>query len=167
MNSFHHAGLCFTSQNIGARKFERLNKIAFCCISCVILFGASLSALAFVFRDPLLSLYISSNDASLDAVLAAGITRMRYVCVPYFICGMMDVASGILRGLGKAWTPLIISTLGACVLRIVWIYTIFPLNPTLDNLFLSYPISWALTVTAHCIAIYLSRRKMAPKTSSI
>ena len=160
MNAFYHAGLCFTSQNIGARKYDRLTRIAVSCIICVIAFGSTLSALAFTFRIPLLSLYISSSDSNLDAVLAAGMTRMKYVCIPYFICGMMDVASGLLRGLGKAWTPLIISTVGACVIRIVWIFTIFPLSRTLDNLFISYPISWAITVTAHFTAIYLTRRKM-------
>ena len=161
MNSFHHAGLCFTSQNLGARKYERLNRIAVCCIGAVVFFGSILSALAFGFRIPLLSLYISGKDANLDAVLSAGVTRMTYVCVPYFLCGTMDVASGLLRGLGKAWTPLIISTIGGCVFRILWIVTIFPLNPTIDNLFISYPISWALTVTAHLTAIYFTRKKMA------
>lgn len=160
MNSFHHAALCFTSQNLGARKYERLNKIAVCCIGSEIFFGVGLSTLAFSFRIPLLSLYISSADANLNAVLQAGITRMSFVCVPYFLCGMMDVASGILRGLGKAWTPLMISTIGGCVFRLVWIFAIFPFNPTLSNLFISYPISWALTVTAHFTAIYLTRRSM-------
>lgn len=160
MNSFHHAALCFTSQNIGAKKHERLNKIAFSCIGCEIFFGATLSTLAFTFRIPLLSLYISSADANLSAVLAAGVTRMTYVCIPYFMCGLMDVASGLLRGLGKAWTPLIISTIGGCIFRIIWIATIFPLNPTTDNLFISYPISWCLTFTAHFTAIYLTRKKM-------
>ena len=166
MNSFYHAGLCFTSQNIGARKYGRLTKIAVSCVCSVILFGVSLSALAFTFRIPLLSLYISSSDANLDAVLAAGVTRMTYVCLPYFLCGMMDVGSGLLHGLGKAWTPLIISTIGACVIRIVWIFTIFPLNPTTDNLFISYPISWAITVTAHFTAVILTRRKMAKQLIS-
>ena len=79
---------------------------------------------------------------------------------------MMDVGSGLLRGLGKAWTPLIISTIGACVIRIVWIFTIFPLNPTTDNLFISYPISWAITVTAHFTAVILTRRRMAKQLIS-
>ena len=166
MNSFHHAGLCFTSQNLGARKYERLNRIAFSCIGCVILFGVTLSTIFYTFREPLLLLYISGNDANLDAVLAAGATRMMYVCAPYFLCGMMDCCSGLLRGLGKGWTPLIISILGACAIRIIWIFTIFPLNPTTDNLFISYPISWAITVAAHITAIVLTRKKMSQQQTS-
>lgn len=166
MNSVYHAALCFTSQNIGAKKYDRLNRITFSCVICVILIGISLSALAFTFAPQLLSLYISNTDASLDAVLAAGITRMTYVCIPYFLCGLMDVGSGLLRGLGKAWTPLIISTLGACVLRIVWIVTIFQLNPVLDMLFISYPISWGVTLLTHFTAIFITRKKMTYELSA-
>ena len=165
MNSVYHAALCFTSQNIGAKKYERLNRIMASCVICVSCFGITLSILAFSFAPQLLTLYISASDANLDAVVAAGITRMRYVCVPYFLCGLMEVGSGILRGLGKAWTPLVISTLGACVLRIVWIATVFRLDPTLDMLFVSYPISWGITLLAHFTAVFFARRKMAMKTA--
>ena len=161
MNSVYHAALCFTSQNIGAKRYDRLNRIMYSCIFCVLIVGIPLSLLAIAFTPQLLSLYISNADSNIEAVMAAGIIRMRYVCLPYFLCGLMDVGCGLLRGLGKAWTPLIISTLGACVLRVVWVALIFPLNPTLEMLFLSYPISWAATMVAHFTAVFFSRRKLA------
>ena len=160
MNAFYHATLCFTSQNIGARKFDRLNRILVCCIGSVICVGVALSFLFFSFAPQLLSLYISSADGERDAVIAAGITRMKYVTIPYFVCGLMEVATGALRGIGKAWTPLIISTLGSCVFRVLWVATIFRMDPTLDTLFIVYPISWIVTLAAHLTALFLARRNM-------
>ena len=160
MNSVYHAALCFTSQNVGAKRFDRLNRITLSCLFCVLIVGIPLSLLATVFAPQLLSLYISAADSSVQAVLDAGVVRMNYVCLPYVLCGLMDVGCGILRGHGKAWTPLIISTLGACVLRVIWVALIFPLNPTLEMLFVSYPISWAATMIAHFIAVFFTRRKL-------
>lgn len=160
MNSVYHAALCFTSQNIGARKYDRLNKIIASCFGTVLLIGVPLSLLAYRFGPQLLSLYIADSDADREAVIAAGMNRMVFVCAPYFLCGLMEVFCGLLRGLGKAWTPLVISALGSCVLRIVWIYTIFQTDPTLDMLFISYPISWALTAATHCIVLFITKRKL-------
>lgn len=159
MNAFYHATLCFTSQNMGARKYDRLNRILFCCISSVTCVGVFLSALFFLFGPQLLSLYVPATDSQRDAVISAGILRMSYITVPYFVCGLMEVATGALRGIGKAWTPLIISTLGSCVFRVLWVATVFRLNPTLDVLFLVYPISWVITLAAHLTALFFARRK--------
>lgn len=161
MNAFYHAALCFTSQNMGARKYERLNTVLISCVLGVTFIGFPLSLLAYAFGPQLLSLYISSSDANLADVIQAGMVRMKYVCIPYFLCGLMEVGSGVQRGLGKAWTPLIISTVGACVLRIVWIVTVFRLAPMLDMLFISYPISWGITLSAHFFVIFLTRKAMS------
>ena len=160
MNAFYHATLCFTSQNVGAKKYDRLNKVLFCCIASVIVTGLTISSLVYIFGPNLLSLYISSSDADRDAVIAAGMTRLTYVALPYFLCGLMEVACGALRGIGKSWTPLIISLLGACVFRIFWVSVVFRAFPTLEVLYLSYPISWAITPTAHFIVLYFCRKKM-------
>lgn len=165
MNSVYHAALCFTSQNIGARKYDRLNKVIVSCVVTDLLIGITLSALAYGFGPQLLSLYISGGDADRDAVIAAGMNRMAFVCAPYFLCGLMEVFCGLLRGMGKAWTPLVISALGSCVLRIVWVYTVFAANPTLDTLFISYPISWALTALTHSVALFFTKRSLTRRTT--
>lgn len=166
MNSVYHAALCFTSQNIGAKKYDRLNRVIASCFGTVLVIGVPLSLLAYRFGPQLLSLYIAASDADREAVIAAGMNRMAFVCAPYFLCGLMEVFCGLLRGLGKAWTPLVISALGSCVLRIVWIFTIFRANPTLDMLFISYPISWALTATTHCIVLFLTKRKLTKQLAA-
>lgn len=166
MNSVYHAALCFTSQNIGAKKYDRLNRVIASCFGTVLVIGVPLSLLAYRFGPQLLSLYIAASDADREAVIAAGMNRMAFVCAPYFLCGLMEVFCGLLRGLGKAWTPLVISALGSCVLRIVWILTIFRANPTLDMLFISYPISWALTATTHCIVLFFTKRKLTKQLAA-
>lgn len=165
MNAFYHAALCFTSQNVGARKFERLNKVLFSCVACVVFVGISVALLVYMFGPQLLSLYIPNSDADRDAVIAAGMVRLTYVALPYFLCGLMEVATGALRGIGKSWTPLVISLLGACVLRIIWVMVIFKAFPTLEVLYLSYPITWTITPTVHFIALFFARKKMKQKLS--
>ena len=114
--------------------------------------------LVWTFREPLLSIYITD---SLDAI-AFGTIRLTYISLPYFVCGLMDVTTGALRGLGKSFAPMVISVLGICGLRIVWIYTIFqiPQFHTPDCLYLSYLISWVITFAIQMAAfIRLYRRQ--------
>ena len=166
MNSFYHATLSFTSQNMGAKKYDRLNRVLFSCVGSVIATGITISLLIYSFGPQLLSLYVSANDPDRDAVLAAGMVRLTYVGLPYFLCGLMEVVTGALRGIGKSWTPLIISTIGACFFRIFWVSVVFRAFPSLEVLYWSYPISWLITPTAHFIALYLARRKMAAEIRS-
>ena len=93
-----------------------------------------------MFGEPLLSLYTAD-----PAVVAVGMERMWIVCGPYFLCGMMEVMTGVLRGVGYSILPMVVSLMGACVFRIAWVVTIFAAVPTLPCLMLSYPVSWALT----------------------
>lgn len=167
MNAFYHASLSFTSQNVGAKKYERLNRVLFSCVASVIATGLTVSSLVYCFGPKLLSLYVASDDPERDVVIAAGMVRLTYVGLPYFLCGLMEVATGALRGIGKSWTPLIISTLGACVFRIFWVSVVFNAFPTLEVLYYSYPISWFITPTAHFIALYLARKKMNKSLSNI
>src|SRR5699024_7980119 len=99
-------------------------------------------------------------DADRDAVIAVGMVRLTYVGLPYVLCGLMEVGSGVLRGLGRSWLPLIISVMGACVLRIIWVYTVFAANPTLETLYLSYPVSWFVTPLAHFTALFFVHRQL-------
>ena len=150
MNTFQQAVTCFASQNVGARKPRRIFAAMKASMVWAILVGVILGALSCVFGKPLLSMY--SSD---PAVIAAGMERQLIVCAPYFLCGMMDVMTGALRGIGYSILPMAVSILGACVFRIVWVVTIFRAIPTLRCLMVSYPVSWLLTFIALVIFLHL------------
>ena len=160
MNAFSQGALTFVSQNMGAKKYSRINKIAIISCLCGAVAGVVLGNLAFLFGKPLISIYDSRPD-----VIEAGLIRMGLVCCFYFTCGLMDCIVGSIRGMGFAVTPTIVSMLGACGLRILWICTIFsvPENHTEFMLFLSYPLSWTITFLTHLIC-YIFMRKKFPKT---
>jgi len=140
MNTFQQAITCFAGQNIGAHKPRRILSSMKASMVWAVLFGVVLGSLSCVFGEPLLGLY--SSD---PAVIAAGMERQIIVCAPYFLCGMMDVMTGVLRGIGYSLLPMIVSILGACAFRILWVMTVFAAVPTLGCLMISYPVSWALT----------------------
>lgn len=158
MNAFHHTALSFTSQNYGGGRYDRINKVLGWCLLFVTIVGGSLGVLFYIFAIPLLSIY--SNDMQ---VISYGIVRMSLICVPYFLCGLMDTMVGSLRGLGYSVMPMIVSLLGACVFRIVWINTVFQAQRTLDVLYVSYPISWFATFAIHVICFIIVRRKIRKK----
>lgn len=156
MNSLYQASLSFTSQNVGAGKLQRVVPILLRCLGVVLTVGVGLSGLALIFNHQLLGIYSSDQE-----VIRYGLGRLEVVCATYFLCGMMDVVCGSVRGLGSSVVPTIVSLTGACGLRILWIYTIFAENRTLFFLYLSYPITWVITFSAHlvCFFIFLHRRK--------
>ncbi len=156
MNSFSQAALTFTSQNIGAAKYSRINRIALISCSCAAATGFVLGMLAYIFGEFLLGIYDPRPE-----IIQPGMTRMSLVCVFYFTCGLMDCIVGAIRGMGYAITPTIVSMLGACGLRMLWIFTIFaiPEYHTEFMLFLSYPLSWIITFLVHFICFIFMRRK--------
>ena len=161
MNSCYQSTLSFTSANIGAGKYERINKILRCGLLCVVAVWAILGlGVAMTFSRPLLSIYTSGDEA-----INAGVHRMMYVCGTYFLCGIMDVMVGSLRGMGYSVTPMIVSLLGACGLRLVWLGTVFQMEQfhTPDTVYLSYPVSWVITVAAHVICFFICRRRLKKK----
>lgn len=160
MNSISQASLTFTGQNIGARRYDRIPKILGVCSLLVCAIGFLIGAAAYLFAPQLLNLYIDQTAENIDQIISTGITRMLYVAVPYFICGEMEVLAGVMRGCGYSLTPMIVSTLGACGFRILWIYTVFAANHTLPTLYISYPISWILTSLVHLICFAIVWRKM-------
>ncbi|MBQ7574109.1 MAG: MATE family efflux transporter [Clostridia bacterium] len=155
MNAFHQAAVTFCSQNYGANKLDRVDKSLAYSEFLVVLVGVLLGGVAFLFGRSLLSIY--STDA---AVIDAGMRRMSCVCLAYALCGMMDVFVGGLRGIGYSVMPMIVSLLGACGLRLLWIGTVFLLNPTDTMLYLSYPVSWAITALVHFICYMVVRKKV-------
>ncbi len=166
MNSVYQTALTFVGQNVGAGKYDRLKKIMFLCVGMVMVIGLVMGEGVFLLGRYLLRLYV--NEANSAAVIAAGMNRLSIICSAYFLCGLMDVACGILRGMGKAVQPMIVSLLGSCIFRIVWVKAVCPLYP--DNilvLYISYPISWILTLTVHyilCIYFYRSYKKRSRGT---
>lgn len=154
MNAVYQTALSFTSQNIGAKKYERIDKILLQCLFTVTVIGLFMGIGAYLFAQPLLSLYTDSKE-----VIEYGIIRLGIICVPYFLCGIMDVFVGSLRGLGYSIMPMLVSFSGACLFRMIWIFTVFTVNHTLFTLYISYPISWFLTAFIHCICYLIVRRK--------
>lgn len=156
MNAFHQAAVSFVGQNMGAGKFGRINKIAVRSLICVIVTGCLLGNLAVLFGQPLLSIYSSKEE-----VIADGMVRLQMICGMYALCGMMDVMVGILRGLGYSVMPMIVSLIGACGLRLLWIFTIFQIPDfhTTKMLYLSYPVSWTITFMVHVICFFVVRRR--------
>ncbi len=162
MNSFSQGALTFTSQNIGAGKYSRLNKITFTSCTCSAVTGLVLGNAAYLAGEMLLRIYDSRPE-----VIDTGMTRMFMVCCFYFTCGLMDCIVGNIRGMGYAVTPTIVSLLGACGLRILWILTFFrlPQFHSLKLLFISYPVSWIITFITHLICFYFMIKKF-PKTDT-
>lgn len=158
MNAFHHTALSFTSQNYGAGKYERINKVAGWCLFLVTVVGITVGGAFYLLREPLLKIY--NNDPQ---VIAFGMIRMLYICIPYFLCGLMDTMVGALRGLGYSVMPMIVSLMGACAFRIVWLKTAFAANPTLEVLYISYAISWLVTFLVHAVCFVIARGRINKK----
>ena len=155
MNAFHQTALSFTGQNMGGKKYERIKPILHICLISVLVVGSTMSLFFFIFRFPLLRLYSSDSE-----VIAYGIIRMKVIFSTYFLCGIMDVLVGSIRGIGYSILPMIVSLLGACGLRILWVFTAFRLVPTLTTLYVSYPISWGITFMAHLICFKILYKKI-------
>ncbi len=147
MNAVYQGAITVTSQNVGAKKPQRVRRIMYSCMGIVSAVGSLVSGAIYLFRAPLLALYGVKEGAEGLAALAysTAVKRFHYSCCLYILCGLMDVLSGVLRGLGRSVTSMLISLIGACLFRLVWIWTVFAANPTLDMIFVSYPISWLLT----------------------
>lgn len=155
MNAFYQAAISFMGQNVGAGKYSRVNKILISAETCVIAVGLILGTVVVLFAEPLLGIYTDS-----PAVVQAGVVRLSIICSIYCLCGMMDVMVGALRGLGYSIAPMIVSLLGACVFRLVWIATVFQMDRfhTIETVYISYPISWTLTFFAHLLTFVIVRR---------
>ena len=154
-NSVYQASVTFTSQHHGAKKYKRVGTVMRCCYFVTALVAITAAAIILLLRRPLVGLYIQNGD---PVSIETAYTRFYVMVIPYFLLAFMEVGSGILRGLGKSTLSTLISLIGSCVLRLVWIYCIFPLRPTLTMVYLSYPVSWALTAATHFLVSMLVRR---------
>lgn len=160
MNAVYQTNLSFTSQNIGAGKYSRINRILFQCLMLVTGVGLVLGILVNLLAPLLLSFYTTEPE-----VIAYGQERLFIIAGFYFLCGLMDTMVGSLRGMGYSFEPMIVSFLGACGSRILYIVTLFrlPFFHTLSWLYIGYPVSWALTFGCHFITFWIIRKKF-PET---
>ncbi len=160
MNSFHQAAISFTSQNYGAGNIKRIYKILRSSLICVTVVGIVFGNLEVIFGESLLRIYSSSND-----VIEAGIVRLGFVARTYALCGIMDVMVGMIRGIGYSVMPMIVSLMGACVFRLVWVATIFRMEKfhTVQVVYASYPISWVITISVHIVCFIWVMKKVKEK----
>ncbi len=161
MNAIYQAAITFTGQNVGARRYDRISRVAVAALLAVSGIGLALGGVLMLFMRPLFSIY--TND---EAVIAAAAVRSSIIAPTYFLCGMMDSMVGLLRGMGASLTPMVVSLMGACGFRILWIVLIFPLSPTLKMLYTSYPVSWGITFLAHFVCFLIIKRKKFPVTKT-
>lgn len=159
MNSVYQASLTFVGQNVGAKKYDRINKVQGVCLVLVTIIGLVFGVTTYCFGEPLLSIYLPNDPEAIPY----GVIRMSYIALPYFLCGMMEVMVGGQRGMGMSFIPMINALLGSCVLRIVWISTVFAADPTLFTLYISYPISWAVTTLAHAVFYFIKLHSLKKK----
>lgn len=161
MNACHQTALSFTSQNFGAGKWKRIGRVLLECLAMVTCVGLVMGWTAYLLGHQLLGIY--SSDPK---VIEVGMLRLSVICTTYCLCGIMDVLVGQLRGLGYAVMPMIVSLLGACGFRILWIFTVFQEHRSLRTLYISYPVSWTLTAAVHLICYLAIRKKLTSYLSA-
>ena len=162
MNAFAQAAVTFTSQNMGARRYDNLDRVMRNCLLCSIVTGLVLGGGASLLGKQLLHFY--SSD---EVVVTAGLARMHIICTTYLLCGGMDVLASCLRGRGYSVMPMIVSLVGSCLLRLVWIATVFQLFRSTTTLYISYPISWILTALVHFICLMVVRKKLHAESAAM
>ena len=154
MNAFYQTALTFTSQNYGACQCRRVDRIMELCLAYTVAIGAALGGAAVLFGQQLAAIYAPGEPE----VIAQTLLRMRITCTTYFLCGLMDTQVGVLRGLGYSMVPMIVSLVGACGLRLIWVAFVFPLVGTPAALYVSYPVSWLVTAIFHCVFFFRVRK---------
>ena len=158
MNAFQQTATNFTGQNYGAKQYKRIRRITGICLVSVTVVGLSLGSLCYAFGRKLLGIYITDSPEAIEY----GILRMSYIAIPYFLDGVMEVMTGVLRGMGRSALPMAVTVAGVCVFRVAWLFTVFaiPKYHTLNVLYISYPISWILTFTVEVIAYLALMKKL-------
>lgn len=150
-NAFQATAVAFAAQNYGAKRLDRVKRVYLLCIACASAVAIVTGWLIYLFAEPLLGIYLP-GDA--DAI-AFGIIRLKYICLPYFILALMDVTVGILRGMGSAILPTVVSIIGSCGIRLMWVFTVFKAFSTPDVLYISFPLAWLVTLLALLVSYFL------------
>ena len=158
VNSITQACMSFTSQNYGVGKLKRMDKVLRDCVILSISIAAVLGGLAYCFGPQILTVYTSDPK-----VINCGMEILAYTSITYFLCGIMDLFPGALRGMGYSAVPMVLSVIGTVGTRIVWVFGIFPNHRSLSVLFVSYPVSWILTIVLQVVCFYFVRKRVHQK----
>lgn len=158
--AFALAAMSFTGQNYGGRKYKRIMKSMYICTGCACSIMIAGAALCLLFQNQLLGIFNPDPE-----VIQWGAMRFRYQMVFYFILAIMEVQNSSLRGLGHSFFPMLITLMGACVFRVAWVYTIFPMYRCMENLLISYPVSWTLVTLVNGLLLFFVCRKMLIRAS--
>ena len=158
VNSITQACMSFTSQNYGVGKLKRMDKVLRDCAILSISIAAVLGGLAYCFGPQILTIYTSDPK-----VINCGMEILAYTSITYFLCGIMDLFPGALRGMGYSAVPMVLSVIGTVGTRIVWVFGIFPNHRSLSVLFVSYPVSWILTIVLQVVCFYFVRKRVHQK----
>ena len=165
IDSVGKASVSFVGQNAGAKKYDRLSEFLKIAYLTSFVVGVISPAIVLLLRNPLLALY-GVRPAGLDKTASdPAVTRMLIMFVPYFTIAFMQLGSGVLQGLGKAVSASVSSLIGACLFRVIWIFTVFAAKPTIEIIYLSYPISWVLVALSHLIMIRKTLKKLRASAS--
>ena len=157
MNAFYQAAITFVGQNYGAGKCDRVDRVALECVGFSVLTGLLLGNLAYLFGTPLSAIYAPGEPE----VIAHSVVRLLCICCPYALCGVMDTLVGVLRGLGSSVLPMIVSLVGVCGLRLLWVAVVFAYYRTPVCLYISYPFTWVVTGLLHFLLLMLVVRRRA------
>ena len=155
VNSVTQACMSFTSQNYGVRKFKRMDKVLVDCAILSIIVSVVIGGGSYLLGHQILGIYTKQED-----VIQCGMEILSISTIPYFLCGLMDMIPGSMRGVGYSAVPMLLSIIGTVGTRLVWIYGVFPEHRSLYVLFMSYPISWGLTIVMQAICLVFVRRKI-------
>ena len=155
INAVTQAGMNFTSQNTAVRNFKRNDRIVMECTILEILIGSGMGIGFYLAGHQLLGLYTTER-----AVVNFGMVNLTYIGLPYALCGIMDMLPGCVRGMGYSLAPMLIALTGVVLFRFFWVFIVFPLQPTMENLYLSYPISWIFSIVMHLICFFVVRKKV-------
>lgn len=155
VNSFSQTCMSFTSQNYGVGKWKRMDKVLIECIMLSVGVTVVLGSCAYIFGPEILRIYTSDVQ-----VIQCGEQILLYTTLTYFLCGLMDLFPGALRGMGYSAVPMVLSVIGTVGTRIIWIFGVFPRYRSLDVLFISYPASWLITIILQVICFYFVRKKV-------
>lgn len=158
VNSITQACMSFTSQNYGVGKLKRMDKVLRDCAILSISIAAVLGGLAYSFGPQILTVYTSDPK-----VINCGMEILAYTSITYFLCGIMDLFPGALRGMGYSAVPMVLSVIGTVGTRIVWVFGIFPNHRSLSVLFVSYPVSWIITIVLQVVCFYFVRKRVHQK----
>lgn len=158
MNAFHQTALSFIGQNVGANKYARVRKAMMICVACVFTTGVVTGGVCLLNARFLLGIYSSDPE-----VIAYGVQRMTIILLTYYMFGTIDTFTGGIRGMGYSVTPMIVTLIGVCGLRIGWVFTVFQAHRSLPVLYMSYPVTWVITLIAQIICFVLCYRNLVKK----